>query len=51
MNPIIATNQKSTIDTQKLEKTSVPPKKIIKLQGKKLKDDEKREVQKQPENK
>ena len=38
-NPMVATNQEPTVDTQKLEQknTSMLLKKIIKTQGKKLK--------------
>ena len=44
MNPMVIKNKKCTIDTQKPKErnTKILPKKIIKSQGRKLKEEEKK---------
>ena len=55
MNPVVTTNQKPTIDTQKQDTKEHKhiTKRSIKPQGKKLKEEEmnRKELQKHPENK
>ena len=47
INPMVTTNQKHTIDTQKLKKiTSMPLKKIIKPQRKRLRKEQKKKKKK-----
>ena len=48
---MVITNQKPIVDTQKLKKKGVLPKKVIKTQGKKQKEEGmNKELQNQPEN-
>ena len=52
MNTMITTNQKPTIDTDKLERNiSIALDQIFKSQRKKPKEENNKELQKQPKNK